>query len=261
MRVLFLGDIVGRPGRSAVRELLPELSREYLPDVILGNIENAAGGVGVKPEQVRELGAQGICLFTSGNHIFARQEIIPYLSKDESIVIRPINFSEGSPGRGFHVLTLPDGRKLGVINAIGRVMMDSSYQCPFLAVNSLLENELKDVRCRFVDFHAEATSEKVAFAHYLDAKIAAVVGTHTHVQTADERILKGGTATISDVGMCGAYDSVIGFAIKPVVQRFLSGKGNLSVAKGAFQVNAVFIEIDDESGKALVIERIQRIRH
>lgn len=194
---------------------------------------------------------------TSGNHIWDRREIYSYLDKGDCQIIRPLNYPLGNPGKGWLVKELANGKKIAIVHLIARVMMPENVDCPFRAIEGLLENELRENNCVFVDFHGEATSEKVAMGQFLDGRVSCVVGTHTHVQTADECILSGGTAYITDVGMCGPIDSVIGVDKKIAIERFLkSHSASLEVAKGPSQVNAIVVDIDDESGKARSIQRI-----
>jgi hypothetical protein len=252
MNILAIGDIVGRPGRQVVHHYLRGLRKQYKIDFIMANGENTAGGFGLTSSTARELLDDGINILTSGNHIFAQKEIIPFLDTDMP-VIRPLNYPEGVPGRGYRVMG-----KVLVINLIGRVFMNA-YDCPFRTMDRLLA-ELKDrPPVIIIDFHAEATSEKVALGRYLDGRVSAVLGTHTHVGTTDMRILKGGTAYVTDIGMTGPTDSVIGDDADAVLQRFLTQMPyHLSVGKGKPELNAVIVEIDESSGKATGIERIRR---
>ncbi|NPA49852.1 MAG: TIGR00282 family metallophosphoesterase [Thermodesulfobacteria bacterium] len=256
MKVLFVGDIVGRPGRVAVRRFLPPLIEELAPDFILGNAENAAGGYGLTEAVAKELFEAGFDLLTSGNHIW-RREFLPYLAKAER-VLRPANYPAGAVGKGYALLE-KDGQKLGVINLEGRVFM-RSLECPFRQGAALAENLRQETPCIVVDFHAEATSEKLALGWYLDGKVSALLGTHTHVQTGDERILPEGTAYISDVGMTGLRDGVIGMHRGQAIEMFLTQvPRKLEVPKtGPKKLEAVFLEIDQDSGKALQILRLRR---
>ena len=252
MIVLSIGDIIGRPGRRVVIELLPDLRREHKPDLIMANAENAAGGFGLSLDTANELLDAGINVLTSGNHIWAQKEIIPYLEGDMHI-LRPLNYPEGVPGRGY----LITGKTL-VVNLIGRTFM-TNYDCPFRAMDKLLE-ELKPLPpVIIVDFHAEATSEKVAMGRYLDGRVSAVLGTHTHVGTIDAQVLADGTAYVTDIGMTGPLDSIIGDDADAVIQRFLTMMPHhLSVGKGKPELNAVLVEVDENTGKASRIERITR---
>ncbi len=254
VKVLFVGDIVGRPGRAALRRFLPGLIERYQPDFVVGNAENAAGGYGLTEAVAEELFGLGFDALTSGNHIW-RREFLPYLARAEK-VLRPANYPAGAVGKGHVVLSKGD-RKLGVLNLEGRVFM-RNLECPF-RVGALLAEKLQaETRCILVDFHAEATSEKLALGWYLDGKVSAVVGTHTHVQTGDERILPQGTAYISDVGMTGLRDGVIGMRKDQAIEMFLTQvPRKLEVPKtGPKKLEAVFLELAEE-GQALKIERLR----
>ena len=252
MLILAIGDIIGKPGRQAINELLPGLRAEYKLDLVIANAENTAGGFGLTSPTARELLDAGVDVLTSGNHIWAQKEILPYLD-GEMPILRPLNYPPGVPGRGF----LVQGQAM-VVNLIGRTFMDN-YDCPFRAMNALLA-ELKDKPpIIIVDFHAEATSEKVAMGRYLDGRVSAVLGTHTHVGTIDTQLLPQGTAYVTDIGMTGPIDSVIGDDIESVLQRFLTIiPHRLSVGQGKTTLNAILVNIDDQSGKALSIDRIHR---
>lgn len=255
MRILFLGDIVGRTGRQSVARWLPRVCEQHAPDCVVANAENAAGGIGVTLEILRELKSLGIHGFTMGNHVWRKEELVSAIDTLDDVV-RPANYPAGCPGRGAMVLRLPEGRKLGIINVLGRVFMEP-IECPFRAA----EKELAWIRdltplC-LVDIHAEATSEKVALGWYLDGRCTAVVGTHTHVQTADEWVLPQGTAFICDAGMCGPVESVIGVEREAVIQKFLTAMPKkFEVAKGPALFCGVLIDADDASGRALKIQRI-----
>lgn len=247
-----IGDIVGQPGRQAVSKFLPGLHQKYGLDMVIANAENSAGGFGLTSAIARELFDKGIDVLTSGNHIWAQKEIIPYLDGDMPI-LRPLNYPEGVPGRGY----LVTGKTL-VVNLIGRTFM-TNYDCPFRAMDKLLEELDPRPPVIVVDFHAEATSEKVALGRYLDGRVSAVLGTHTHVGTIDTQILSGGTAYVTDIGMTGPLDSVIGDDADAVIQRFLTMMPHhLSVGKGRPELNAVMVEVDENCGKAIRIERISR---
>ena len=258
-KILFLGDVVGRPGRKVLKDQLGGLQREFAADMTIVNGENSAGGLGIDPETCAEIFSAGANVITTGNHIWNRKEFIPTLEAERHRVLRPVNFPEGAPGAGYCVWTSPAGIKVGVINAMGRIFMTELLDCPFRAVERVVENDLKDCDLIFLDFHGEATSEKIAMAFFLDKRIAVQVGTHTHVQTADNRIFPGGLAFISDVGMCGPSDGVIGVAFPAVVQKFMSARPTrFEVASGAPMINAVIVECDEKTKKALSIERIYR---
>lgn len=252
MKILVIGDIVGRPGRRAVQTFVPDLRKEYGIDMVIANGENAAGGFGLTVDTTQELLDSGIDVITSGNHIWAQKEIIPYLDGDMPI-LRPLNYPDGVPGRGWLVT-----RKVMVVNLMGRTFM-SSYDCPFRGMDALLEEIKPETKVIIVDFHAEATSEKVALGRYLDGRVSAVLGTHTHVGTIDTRILPGGTAYVTDIGMTGPDDSVIGDDPEAVIQRFLTMMPHhLTVGRGKPVLNAVMVEVDEKSGRATSIERITR---
>ncbi len=258
MRLLFLGDVFGKPGRQAVQRLVPRLITRTGADLVVANAENASNGVGVSPDSADELLRAEVDLLTSGNHIWTKREIGPYLDAPGCRLLRPANYPAGAPGRGRAVVTTPDGRKLGVVNLEGRVFM-KNLDDPFPAALAEVA-ALKAEGCRavIVDFHAEATSEKTAMGHWLDGKVSAVLGTHTHVQTADERLLPGGTAFISDAGMCGPRDSVIGVRKELVLERFTTQRPvAFEPAKKDVWVNGVVLDIDDATGLARAIERVQ----
>jgi len=252
MRILAIGDIIGRPGRNAVGRMLPGLRRTLGTDLVIANGENAAGGIGLTPDTAEELLAAGIDVITSGNHIWTHSEIIPYLDS-EAPILRPLNYPAGAPGRG----SLVTGNAL-VVSLIGRTFMDA-YDSPFQAMDRLLEGAEKRPPVVIVDFHAEATSEKVAMGHYLDGRVSAVLGTHTHVGTIDTRVLPNSTAYVTDIGMAGPTDSVIGVNTERALQRFLTLlPHSFSVGTGQVVVDAVLIEVDDATGRALSIERVTR---
>lgn len=248
-----VGDVIGRPGRRAVRALLPGLRQEYAIDLIIANGENAAGGIGITTETADELFESDVDVITSGNHIWAQREIIPTLDSSPAI-LRPLNYPQGVPGHGYFI----KGEAM-VVNLIGRTFI-GNFDCPFRAIDQLLE-DLADRKppVIIVDFHAEATSEKVAMGWYLDGRVSAVLGTHTHVGTIDARLLPKGTAHITDVGMTGPLDSVIGDDINTVLTRFLTQLPyRISVGKGNVILNSVLIEIEETTGRAKHIERIDR---
>ena len=245
-----IGDIIGRPGRQAVKELVPDLRKQYGLNLVIANAENAAGGFGLTSDTAEELIDAGVNVLTSGNHIWAQQEIIPHL--DEGIpIIRPLNYPSGVPGRGYLV-----NNQAMVVNLIGRTFMDD-VDCPFRAIDQLLTEVKYKPPVIIVDFHAEATSEKIAMGRYLDGRVSAVLGTHTHVGTTDTQLLSKGTAYVTDVGMAGPTNSVIGMETETVIQRFLTGiPHRLSVAKGKTLFNAVLVRVDKDSGRAMSIDRI-----
>lgn len=252
MKILVIGDIVGRPGRRVVHDTVRELRRQYKLDLVIANGENAAGGFGLTVTTATELLGDGIDVLTSGNHIWVQKDIIPHLDSQMPI-IRPLNYPPGVPGRGYMM-----AGDILVVNLIGRTFM-ADNDCPFRAMDALL-GELKPLpKVIIVDFHAEATSEKVAMGRYLDGRVSAVLGTHTHVGTIDTKILAGGTAYVTDIGMTGPTDSVIGDDADDVIRRFLTSIPNrLSVGHGIPALNAVMVEVDEQSGRATSIERIYR---
>ena len=252
MRILFLGDIVGRAGRELVEASLPGLRERLRLDLVVVNGENASHGFGLAPAMADSLFAAGADVITLGNHAWDRKELIGHISQAPRI-IRPINFPPGTPGAGSVVVGLADGRKALVVNAMGRLFMDAMDD-PFRAVNELMSRHRLGVtiQAAVVDFHAEATSEKMAFAHHVDGKVSLVVGTHTHTPTADHRILAGGTAYMSDAGMCGDYDSVIGMGKDAAIARFIRKMPGerLAPADGAASLSGLFVETDDRTGLA-----------
>jgi len=256
MKILFIGDIVGAPGREAVKKLLPGLKKEFALDFAIANAENAAGGSGVTLKVVEELFAAGLDVLTSGDHIWKKKEIFEFIN-GEGRLLRPLNFPTGAPGRGWGLFKAKN-TPVGVINVNGRVFMEA-LDCPFRTSRQAQEELSEDAKIIIVDIHAEATSEKVALGWYLDGKVSAVLGTHTHIQTADEKILPNGTAYITDVGMTGAYDSVIGRRVEDVLERFLTAVPvRFEVAEGNVQLHAVVLDIEENSGKARSIIRIQK---
>ena len=256
MRLLFIGDIVARPGRELVRRRLDALVRAHDIDMVLANAENAAGGAGVTREIVDELLDQGIHVLTSGNHVWDKREVIEFIDRQPRLV-RPANYPAGAPGAGSYVWTHHDGVKVGVVNVMGQVFM-GQFDNPFEAAS----REVARVRAGgatiiFVDIHAEATSEKQALGWFLDGQVTAVIGTHTHVQTADERILPGGTAYLSDVGMTGPHDGIIGMERTAVIARFVTGlPSRFETATGDLRLHAVIVTADPATGRA---ERIDRV--
>jgi metallophosphoesterase (TIGR00282 family) len=253
LRILVIGDIIGKPGRKAVEEVLPGLLGEYGIDLVVGNGENAAGGLGLTPAIAEELFGSGIDVITSGNHIWACKEIIPYLD-GEHAVLRPLNYPPKNPGRGY---LLKKG--VVIVNLIGRVFI-SHFDCPFRAMDQLLAEFGHKPIPIVVDFHAEATSEKVAMGKYLDGRVSAVLGTHTHVGTVDAHISPGGTAYVTDIGMVGPVDSIIGDDPESVISRFLTLiPSRLSVGRGEVSFDAILVEVDKKTGKALDIQRIHRV--
>jgi metallophosphoesterase (TIGR00282 family) len=255
IKILFIGDIVGKPGRQALSRELDRLVDRHSVDLVIANGENAAGGFGLTTDIARELFDLGVHCLTSGNHIWDKKEQVPLVLADRRI-LRPANYPEGVPGVGSAVFTTPGGVKVGVLNLEGRVFM-KYLECPFRTADREIEQLRKETPIIFVDFHAEATSEKAALGWYLDGRASCVVGTHTHVQTADERILTQGTAFMSDAGMTGSFDSVIGMGKEETIRKFLTQlPTKFEVPKKDIRLNAVVVGIDEKSGRALSIERI-----
>ncbi|NPB07284.1 MAG: TIGR00282 family metallophosphoesterase [Aquificae bacterium] len=258
MRFLILGDLVGRPARKALREVLPEIRAEVGFDAVIANVENAAGGFGITRKVYEELVELGVDVMTSGNHIWDKKEVFEFIDETPAL-LRPANYPEGVPGRGYGVFKKGKS-KFAVINLMGRVFMDCVLENPFTVFDRLYEEVLKETRVVLVDFHAEATSEKWAFGIYADGRASVVYGTHTHVPTADECLLKKGTAYVSDVGMTGVWYSSVGMKAEGAIRRFLTGlKTRYEVEeKGQVVVNALLVDVNEETGKALRVERIQR---
>lgn len=259
MRILFIGDIFGQPGRRIVKETLPALREELRPDLVLANAENAAAGFGITPALVEELLDLDIAVLTSGNHIWDKKEIYPYFRDQvNSRLLRPANYPPSAPGGGLYVGKTQGGIGYAVINLQGRVFM-ATIDCPFRKADELLASIPEDVKIRIVDFHAEATSEKQALGWYLDGRVTAILGTHTHIPTADENVLPQGTAYLTDAGMTGPYESVIGMERESVVQRFLNQlPTRFEVASGDVRLSGVLLEADPATGHALSIQRILR---
>ena len=255
MRIFVVGDIVGRPGRRAFRQLGRDLARAHRADFILVNCENAAAGFGVTPDIARELLADGAGCLTSGNHIWKHREIYPYL-EEEPRLLRPANFPEGAPGNGWGLFPWSGG-EIAVINLMGTAGMEP-LECPFRTFDDLYREARRETSLVVVDFHAESTSEKAAFAHYVDGRAALVFGTHTHVQTADERVLRGGTGFITDVGMTGPEESVIGVAKEQVIERFVTRMpAKFVVPDGPALLCGLIAELDPGTGKAVRLQRVQ----
>lgn len=257
MNILVIGDIIGKPGRKAVAGLLPKLKREYRLDLVIANGENSAGGMGITPEVVEELYASGINVITSGNHVWKHKEIYGTLDKDPAL-LRPANYPPRVPGKGSGIFFTEKGDKVGVLNLMGRVFL-AELDCPFRKADEEIEKLSQETKVVVVDMHAEITSEKAAMGWYLDGRVSAVVGTHTHIPTADERILPKGTAYITDIGMVGSLDSVIGVKKELALKRFLSQIPiRFEVEKENIYLQGVVISIDSKTGRAKKIERIQK---
>lgn len=255
MNILFIGDIVGRPGRSIVKERLHRVQRENNIDFTIANAENAAGGKGITREVFRELYSCGIDVFTMGNHVWDNKAIFEFINEEERL-IRPANYPPACPGAGYNIYYTVDNLAIAVINASGRVFMPA-LDCPFRVVDQVLLEIGDRAQCIIIDFHGEATSEKLAFAHYFDGRVSAVLGTHTHIQTADERILPGGTAYITDAGMTGPIDSILGMDKDVVINKFISGMpARFVVAGGAAQMDAVILETEENIFRVKSIKRL-----
>ncbi len=258
VKIIFISDIIGKPGRLALRGLLPDLVYEYGPDLVVANAENAAGGFGITAEIYDELKDLDIDIITSGNHIWDRKNLVPCLEKNSDI-LRPGNYPRCVAGRGSTVFNCPSGVKIGILNLSGRVFMNNTIDCPFKTGRALVEELRKETKVILMDIHAETTSEKAAMGWHFDGLVSAVIGTHTHVQTSDERILPNGTAFLSDAGMTGPMDSIIGMRKELVLERFLTSMPvRLDVAKGDVELQGVYLVIDSEDGRALEIKRIKK---
>ena len=260
MKILFFGDIVGKIGRKAIKQILPDLKKELEPDLIMANAENLAHGLGVTEKILTEMKEAGIEFFTSGNHIFSKPEAELLLAKKDSVLIRPANYPPTLPGVGFKIIEVA-ARQLLIINLVGRVFMKEDFDCPFRTLDEILEKvDQSKLAGIIIDFHAEATSEKAALGWHADGRVSAVLGTHTHVPTADAKILPEGTAFVTDVGMVGATESIIGDKKEPILNSFLNQTAmKLDVPEeGEVDVQAVLLEIDPKTKKATKFERVDR---
>jgi len=260
IKIIFLGDIFGKIGRRGIIKALPDLKKKYKPDFIIANAENLAHGHGITRNRLQEMLDAGIDFFTSGNHIWDKPDGEFILAEKDAPIIRPANYLEEIPGQGEKILNIRQN-KLLVVNLIGRVFFLENYKNPFICMDEVLEKyKNENLAGIIIDFHAEATSEKVALGYYLDGKVSAIIGTHTHVQTADEKILSNGSAYISDVGMIGAKESVIGLDKDEVVQNFINEAGMSAdiPETGICQINGVYLEIDGQTKKAIKIKRIKK---
>jgi metallophosphoesterase (TIGR00282 family) len=256
MRVLFIGDIVGEPGRRAVVELVPKIKKREDVEFVVANGENVAGGSGITPKLARELTGAGVDVITTGDHVWKRKELVDEIDSQERL-LRPANYPDGTPGSGSALVESESGAAVGVVNIIGRVFMQA-VECPFRAARREIDRLRQKARVIIVDIHAEATSEKIALGWYLDGIASAVIGTHTHVQTADEKILPGGTAFISDAGMTGPFDGVIGRKKEQILARFLTQMPvKFEMAEGDVQLHGVIVDIDEKTGRASAIRRVQ----
>lgn len=256
MNVLFIGDIMGEPGRRAMSRLLPKVVTQHVVDLVIGNGENVAGGFGITPELAQELFEMGLSVITTGNHAWDRKEILDFI-RQEPRLLRPANYPGGAPGQGSIVVETPAGERLAVLQLMGRTFMPT-LDCPFQVARREVARLKAETRAIIVDMHAEATSEKMAMGHFLDGEVSAVVGTHTHVQTADEQILPKGTAYITDIGMTGPVHSVIGIKKELAIEKFLTQMPRrFEVASGPAVFSAVLIELDGQIGKAIHIQRFR----
>ena len=258
LKLLFLGDIVGEAGRRAVTDFLPTFRRETDVDFVVVNGENAAAGRGITPRLCIDLLRAGAAVVTTGDHIWDQKEIVSYIDTEPRL-LRPLNYPAHTPGQGSIILETPKG-KVGVINVQGRTFTDPPLDNPFVMIEELVEEMRQETRVIFVDIHAETTSEKIAMGRFLDGKVSAVVGTHTHVQTADEQIFKGGTAFLCDAGMCGPTESVLGRSIEPILSRFVTSMPTqFPIAKGPVRICGALIEIDEATGRAVSIKRVSQL--
>jgi 2',3'-cyclic-nucleotide 2'-phosphodiesterase len=256
MRILFIGDVVGKPGRRAVATLVPQLREERGIDFVIANGENSAHGAGLTASTVDALLTSGVDLITSGDHVWDQKEIYEVIEREPRL-LRPLNFPSLAPGQGSTVVQLNGLPPVGVLNLIGRVFMPNT-DCPFRAAEGAVARLRQQTKIIIVDLHAEATSEKIAMGRFLDGKVSAVIGTHTHVATADEQILPNGTAYISDAGMCGPHDSVLGRDVAAVLQRFLTQMPQkMEVAEGDVVLCGVIVDVDENTGRARSMERIR----
>jgi 2',3'-cyclic-nucleotide 2'-phosphodiesterase len=258
MNILCIGDIVGRPGRAAVAAVLPGIKKKYKIDFVIANAENASGGSGLIPKNADEILSFGVDVMTMGDHVWDKPEIFPYLQEHRQKIVRPANFPEGVPGTGWTIATATNGVKVGVINLLGRTFMRYNVFCPFRTLESIVALIKDQAEVIIVDMHAETTSEKVALGHFSDGKVSMVFGTHTHIQTADEKILPQGTAYITDLGMSGPYDSVIGQDKTKIITRFMTSMPHkFEVAQSAGTVHGVILRVNPKDGKAEQITRLQ----
>jgi metallophosphoesterase (TIGR00282 family) len=258
VKILYIGDIMGEPGRRAVGRMVPRVVSQRQVDVVIGNGENVAGGFGITPELAEELFEMGLSVITTGNHAWDKKEILDYFPREPRL-LRPANYPAGVPGNGSYVVETPGGEKLAVLQLMGRAYMPT-LDCPFQVAKREVAKLKRETAAVLVDMHAEATSEKMAMGHYLDGDVVAVVGTHTHVQTADEQILPKGTAYLTDIGMTGPLHGVIGVKKELAIEKFLTGMPKrFEVASGPTVFCAVLIEVDAQLGKAIMIERIRVI--
>jgi metallophosphoesterase (TIGR00282 family) len=258
LNILVIGDIVGKSGRAIIKTLLPKIQKENDISFTIANAENAAGGRGLTKDVKDELLGAGIDVLTMGNHVWDNKNIFSFID-DEPRLIRPANYPGDCPGQGFHLYNAGFNKKIAVINVSGRIYLPP-MDCPFQAVNDILKYLKDNADYTIIDFHAEATSEKQALGYYLDGKVTAVLGTHTHIQTADERILPDGTAYITDLGMTGPIDSILGMEKEPIIEKFLNGRpARFEVASGSAHIQGVILRLDEESNRVLAINRFSYI--
>ncbi len=256
MNILFLGDIVGEPGRKGVREKLGKLRERNKIDFTIANGENSAGGAGITPRIAEYLFAGGVDVITLGDHTWDNREVLGIIDREPRL-IRPANYPEGAPGKGMVVVSNKAGQRIAVLNLLGRQFLKFQPDCPFRKVDVLLAEVAGQTKTIIIDFHAEATAEKIAFGRYVDGRVSAVLGTHTHVPTADAQVFPNGTAYITDAGMCGAHESVIGTAIEPIIKRMLSQlPQRFILAEKDVRINGVVVEVDENTGKAVAIRRV-----
>ena len=255
IKILFIGDIFGKPGRRVILKLLPKLISDEKFDLVIANGENLAGGLGITPKIAKEMFEIGIDVFTSGNHLWDKKEVIDFLLHEKRI-LKPANYPPEAPGNDYYIYETNQKKKIAIINLMGRAFT-VTIDCPFRCIDKYLEKLQKITNIIFIDFHAEATAEKMALAWYLDGKVSAVIGTHTHIQTADERILPKGTAYITDAGMTGPHDSVIGIKIEDALDRFIKQiPVRFNYATKNLNFNGVSISIDEQTGRAITIQRL-----
>jgi metallophosphoesterase (TIGR00282 family) len=258
MKTIIIGDIVGRSGRNAVNKIVPQLRKEHQADFVIANGENMAGGRGLNTKTIKDLQSAKLNVITTGDHIWDQRQFLDEI-KNHNEVLRPANLHKELPGKGYEIYTIASGIKIGVINLLGRVFMPQPSDCPFQKVDSIIKNIATKCDLIFVDFHAEATSEKIAMGRFLDGKVTCVFGTHTHVQTADEQIFHQGTAYITDIGMVGAKESILGRKLEPVIQKFSTGIPKyFEVENRNIELHGVIIQADPTTGKALNIQRIKK---
>ena len=261
MRILFLGDVMGRAGRKAIKENLPRLRDEWRLDFVVVNGENASNGMGLSGDHAKALLDAGVDCLTLGDHAFDQKDMLQFIEKEPRI-IRPLNYAKGAPGKGYRLFNAPGGRKVLVLQALGQVFMKRAFDDPFGAVEGVLKSHPRGglAQAILVDMHCEATSEKMGMGHYCDGRVSLVVGTHTHIPTADTQILPGGTAVQADAGMCGDYNSVIGMQKEEPMRRFVTGmpKSRFTPALGEATLSGVYVETDDRTGAATRIEMVRQ---